>query len=256
MKKIIIISDIHLNDWADNTNKQILQFLKALNKKKGWFDVMLLGDIFEGTQGINTKEDEDNYTKYYQDLFYCIREQWTDVFNELDQLVFNNNIWFINGNHDNSLLRYYSEVVTKNLVLNYVYDKQIVIDNILFTHGEMFDKFFKSNKINNIIDRFVKWYGGMERKLGLNKINVDNNAIHRMYGSSIEGEAKKYIEDKGYDGICMGHTHINKAEYNEVGKCWYINTGCWVYNNNIYTVYDRDRKTFNQYKYQGGDIII
>jgi len=144
-------------------------------------------------------------------------------------------ILYIAGNHDRNISKLRSVLPDRFTIC-----KHIVLDGILFTHGDIFDivcgRFWK---IGRAITRIANIVGTLSPRLEdwVEGLSTVVRATGR-YGDvdNFERQACNFIEYfAGISGIVCGHTHVSDCT-RMIGGKQYINTGTWK--NDGWTVID------------------
>jgi UDP-2,3-diacylglucosamine pyrophosphatase LpxH len=210
--KVAIISDLHLNCHADNTNPKIIPFLRQLLDGK-YKRLWILGDFIEG---------------YQLKSFDGVLEHWDKLFDLLRQF---DEVKVTTGNHD-------GEYLSK---LDFIEELPYIrVGNNIFLHGNAFDP-LTSRGFAEVV---ANAYGHFERRVYVSK-SVDNNFIARWYNNFIiYRNAKKYLGNFEDGKLIFGHTHLAHTEKDNM-----INVGCWVDGNSDYLIYDIEKNTFELEKF-------
>jgi len=223
-----IISDLHLNSWEDNTNIDgIKLFFEKLLKYKNSFELFILGDLLECSQG-NYKE----ILKFHKEIFNLLYR-----ISKKKKVL----ISLFNGNHDDYKLC--DLMVDIDLKKTMVYNFYIE-DNIYYSHGREFDPLFRDKESlkTRFLERAIKYFGKIEKKLKLNKNDIDDNFISNYYHKKIQEKAVNFKKNNGYNKVIFGHTHIFESNKN------YINTGCMTLNNTDITILNKSTGLFQVFK--------
>lgn len=189
MKKILVVSDLHLNK---KFNQKKFAVLKKLFSSKKYRLIIILGDFFEGY-------------KITVDQF--LNSPWSKLF----PLLKKKKSIYIIGNHDYSALNRKKEFegIFKKVGENY----QLKIKNkkIFFVHGHQFypsiDVIFKFNKLPFFVNKFLFSIYNYEKK---------------HYQRSLDYAAKKsYFLTKDNFEIIKNFKKINNEK-----NCWLITGHC------------------------------
>lgn len=216
LKKIVILSDIHLGS-SDSNPKEIINFLK---ENKDADEIILNGDIIDGWKlkrggRINKKELE--LIRYILKLSKSIK------------------ISYIRGNHDDFLDPFIGMTIGSIKVYS---EYSLKLDNkyYLVLHGDVFDKITKELKwIANLGDigytfliKLNKLVNLIRFKLGLPYYSLSKYIKLKVkravnYISDFEENLAKLAEKNDADGIICGHIH--HPEIRRINRIEYLNSG-------------------------------
>lgn len=265
MKKIVIISDLHLGDRSGSDDfkghEQLKHLLDYVKLEKA--ELILLGDIFELWQA-----DLDKI------LF-----SYSDIMAKLFDLAALTNVYYVVGNHD--YLPFYKYIGKRfgNISVLAEYRNEEI--GLLAHHGHKYDQFndvdFAIRNIKEPLGKRVSWAVGLlekyldpdiDNKLG--KLSKKLGSLIHDYKGELEEVAKEYVKkemkDKGqfyrevielrrnsspglfnfdeafignYEKramaefndiirtVVIGHTHVPKCVPS--GDNLYVNSGSWAY---------------------------
>lgn len=211
-----VISDLHIYDGseADEFKKEtdLREFLKSIPNNS----LILNGDILE------LKKD-----KSVIEIVHTRGSLLAELFEKA--------MVYVAGNHDRSMLNS-SFVAPEFYGVPIV--KQVIIDGILFMHGDMFDTACNENnaQLGETLTGITGWLAE-NISPEANKIARNLEEIARSIGRN--GDPVSYrnqglsfiehfwIENQRLRGICMGHTHqAGHSKMNDRIEYW--NSGCWI----------------------------
>lgn len=192
MSKIYCASDFHIGDETANYPK-IKDFLEIVRQDAD--KLILVGDTWDLWR--NTAK-----TITSKDPFKSIHELLLDVAKDIPIVV-------ISGNHDYALRRKFN-------FINIEIKNDFVEDGIFYTHGHKFDiqQQIGLPFCNIITDYFPFIYQLFFKKpseiIDVEEKNTANMIIYR--------EVRKFMYNKPYNYIVMGHTH-NPIINNKIVDC-------------------------------------
>jgi len=234
--KRIIISDIHLNNWADDTNPLIMDFYDELLQIKERVELYINGDELEATQ----TDNKDGIITF-----------WERFFKLKSKVSKKHKIIQILGNHDDyGLLNNISE----KFKISQSFYLFININNIFIHHGHQFDPCFytRSKIFDKMIERAIYYYGKIEKIL--NAKNIDDNILLDKLNNKIDSNARKFINTNRYEKLIYGHTHdayVKEIDSVIEGETKVLaNSGCWVNGHSDFLVIDNDE--IKKYNYTKG----
>jgi len=204
MKRIKVISDLHIGKKDDNTNDFYLNesaFIKYLNKSCATNEkVVIAGDLFECWNSRSWDEQAQSFHQICESrprLIKCINKHM-----EKGKLI------YIVGNHD--------WIVKKEKLMPNMSDRCIIEESgtkIVIMHGHQGDKL---NNKYNIIGRFTSWIVGWFERLGWRDADIDLGRMEKYIPGRkaddkiYEDYAKKIIKQYEADIAVFGHTHRTK----------------------------------------------
>ena len=235
---VYFFGDTHFKASSSNEeNKKLEKFSKFLdsisrNEKKG--SLFIMGDFFD-----YYFEYKNQVTNDYEKIFTRIEEIKNKGFE----------IYFIAGNHDYWIGKYFKKYVTKTFL-----DDTIITHNnknIYVTHGDRILSWDKSYHLLKKVLRsniFIKTYSLLPKSIALkiaNKISYERKDSHHINEEKINNihtELENFASEKmnqNFTYVIMGHYHhsyhktFNNGELILLGECNEDN-----YN---YAIFDGDR---------------
>ena len=235
---VYFFGDTHFKASSSNEeNKKLEKFSKFLdsisrNEKKG--SLFIMGDFFD-----YYFEYKNQVTSDYEKIFTRIEEIKNKGFK----------IYFIAGNHDYWIGKYFKKYVTKTFL-----DDTIITHNnknIYVTHGDGILSWDKSYRLLKKVLRsniFIKTYSLLPKSIALkiaNKISYERKDSHHINEEKINNihtELENFASEKmnqNFTYVIMGHYHhsyhktFNNGELILLGECNEDN-----YN---YAIFDGDR---------------
>jgi UDP-2,3-diacylglucosamine hydrolase len=235
---VYFFGDTHFKASSSNEeNKKLEKFSKFLdsisrNEKKG--SLFIMGDFFD-----YYFEYKNQVTSDYEKIFTRIEEIKNKGFE----------IYFIAGNHDYWIGKYFKKYVTKTFL-----DDTIITHNnknIYVTHGDGILSWDKSYRLLKKVLRsniFIKTYSLLPKSIALkiaNKISYERKDSHHINEEKINNihtELENFASEKmnqNFTYVIMGHYHhsyhktFNNGELVLLGECNEDN-----YN---YAIFDGDR---------------
>ncbi|MCX8064670.1 MAG: UDP-2,3-diacylglucosamine diphosphatase [Candidatus Hydrogenedentes bacterium] len=232
----IIISDVHLKaSPKENSRRESFEsFLRGFlenNPRR----IICLGDIFE----------------FWFEYKYVMFSPYFGVLSAFYELKKKNTeLIFIGGNHDywagETLKEIGFKIMNSGDVLDFDHIKALLIHGDGLNKRDYGYRLFKRISRNRFLVRLFKMVHPdfamsiasiMSRgSKGIQKSRRDGQLRD---ASAIRDFARKVFETGEIDAVIAGHCHIPECISFEIkGKrCWYVNSGDWVYNN-TYVVWD------------------
>ena len=236
---ILVISDLHLGTYGSKAT-EVLTYLKTVDAKKivingDFVDIMLFNKNFWPNSHMKV-------IKYFLDLISQGKE-----------------IYYVVGNHDESLRKFLNFKIQNFKIVN-----QVVLDTDIgkawFFHGDVFDFSIQSQwitklagytydymiVINNWINKkIMKPLGGARLNFSKTIKSYVKNAV--QYLGNFEELAAETAQKNGYKYVACGHIHSPKIKtYNVNGEdITYMNSGDWLeslssleFINNKWSIYE------------------
>ena len=235
---IYFFGDTHFKTSKSNEeNKKLEKFSKFLdsiskNEKKG--SLFIMGDFFD----------------YYFEYKNQVASDYEKIFTRIEEIKNKGfEIYFIAGNHDYWIGKYFKKYVTKTFL-----DDTIITHNnknIYVTHGDGILSWDKSYRLLKKVLRsniFIKTYSLLPKSIALkiaNKISYERKDSHHINEEKINNihtELENFASEKmnqNFTYVIMGHYHhsyhktFNNGELILLGECNEDN-----YN---YAIFDGDR---------------
>ncbi|MGB0129427.1 MAG: UDP-2,3-diacylglucosamine diphosphatase [Rhodocyclaceae bacterium] len=217
----IFISDVHLGTRGCQA-EQLLNFLREYDSEY----LFLIGDIVD---------------------FWAMQRgvHWSAAQNTVLQKILRRarhgqKVYFIPGNHDETLRDYVDSEFGNIYVVNDFHHTTAEGKNLLLLHGDEFDQITRYHKwlaivgdaAYNFLVRINTGLSWARRKLGLAGYwSLATYAKQRIkaavdYIDDFEDAALHAARQRGYDGIVCGHIH--SAAMREAHGLIYANCGDWV----------------------------
>jgi len=219
---ILVISDLHLGTYGSKAT-EVLTYLKTVDAKKivingDFVDIMLFNKKFWPNSHMKV-------IKYFLDLISQGKE-----------------IYYVVGNHDESLRKFLNFKIQNFKIVN-----QVVLDTDIgkawFFHGDVFDFSIQSQwitklagytydymiVINNWINKkIMKPLGGARLNFSKTIKSYVKNAV--QYLGNFEELAAETAQKNGYKYVACGHIHSPKIKtFNVNGEdITYMNSGDWL----------------------------
>ena len=252
---ILVISDLHLGTYGSEAD-QVLAYLKTVDAKKivingDFVDIMLFNKRFWPNSHMKV-------VKYFLDLISQGKE-----------------IYYVVGNHDESLRKFLNFKIQNFKIVN-----QVVLDTDIgkawFFHGDVFDFSIQSQwitklagytydymiVINNWINKkIMKPLGGARLNFSKTIKSYVKNAV--QYLGNFEELAAETAQKNGYKYVACGHIHSPKIKtFNVNGEdITYMNSGDWLeslssleFVNNKWSIYEHT-KSEDEFKKEEGERI-
>ena len=248
---ILVLSDIHLGTYGCHA-KELLFYLKSVNPKM----IILNGDIIDIWQ-FNKRYWPKSHMKVVRYFLNLISKGVK--------------IYYITGNHDETLRRFAGMKLGSLKLLN----KMVVdLDNgkkAWFFHGDVFDVTMKHSKwlakLGGIgydslilINRFVNFISEkvfQKGKLSLSKKIKNSVKSAVKFINDFETVAAEIGVNNKYDYVICGHIHHPemKTIHTSKGSIEYLNSGDWIenltsleYNEGKWSIYHFDYQEFKKEK--------
>ena len=250
--KYSIISDIHVKNAGDSSEKLLLTFLQSKEVQSS-DAIILLGDIFDLMIG--------PHSQYYS--------RFHAYFNQLKILLEKKiKVYYVEGNHDFHLNLLYENFFKINKHLSPHFFKLsngfTLTDNqkkIYFTHGDDLElnnpgqKIFKAIVTSKPLSFFANYLlpyfvitsiGESSSKISRNRNEIryskdlDVTEIKQNFRMS----AEQFIKNNPYDIIVMGHSHV-QDNYTSENNFQYINNG-YAQNSKTYISIEDGNISFKQ----------
>ena len=219
---ILVISDLHLGTYGSKAT-EVLTYLKTVDAKKivingDFIDIMLFNKKFWPSSHMKV-------IKYFLDLISQGKE-----------------IYYVVGNHDESLRKFLNFKIQNFKIVN-----QVVLDTDVgkawFFHGDVFDFSIQSQWItklagytydymivtNNWINKkIMKPLGGARLNFSKTIKSYVKTAV--QYLGNFEELAAETAQKNGYKYVACGHIHSPKIKtFNVNGEdITYMNSGDWL----------------------------
>ena len=252
---ILVISDLHLGTYGSKAT-EVLTYLKTVDAKKivingDFVDIMLFNKKFWPNSHMKV-------IKYFLDLISQGKE-----------------IYYVVGNHDESLRKFLNFKIQNFKIVN-----QVVLDTDIgkawFFHGDVFDFSIQSQwitklagytydymiVINNWINKkIMKPLGGARLNFSKTIKSYVKNAV--QYLGNFEELAAETAQKNGYKYVACGHIHSPKIKtFNVNGEdITYMNSGDWLeslssleFVNNKWSIYEHT-KSEDEFKKEEGERI-
>ena len=252
---ILVISDLHLGTYGSKAT-EVLTYLKTVDAKKivingDFVDIMLFNKKFWPNSHMKV-------IKYFLDLISQGKE-----------------IYYVVGNHDESLRKFLNFKIQNFKIVN-----QVVLDTDIgkawFFHGDVFDFSIQSQwitklagytydymiVINNWINKkIMKPLGGARLNFSKTIKSYVKNAV--QYLGNFEELAAETAQKNGYKYVACGHIHSPKIKtFNVNGEdITYMNSGDWLeslssleFINNKWSIYEHT-KSEDEFKKEEGERI-
>jgi UDP-2,3-diacylglucosamine hydrolase len=234
--RICVVSDVHFkyesSHPADRENSEaILSFLKDI---KGTYDLLVLnGDIFD----------------LWFDWKFTIIKQYFPLLRRLaDIREADCRVVLISGNHD----FWFNDFFTRYLDVE-VHDDSFSLQadgrKMLFTHGDLHTvndlryKFFRrlirlrgTKALFSLLHPDLALFLGakMSRSSRVRRIS---SALQAKKSAGLTQYATYMMDRKGYDLVCMGHSHRPALMELKPGR-YYANSGDWIQNHSFLEITD------------------
>lgn len=252
---ILVISDLHLGTYGSKAT-EVLTYLKTVDAKKivingDFVDIMLFNKNFWPNSHMKV-------IKYFLDLISQGKE-----------------IYYVVGNHDESLRKFLNFKIQNFKIVN-----QVVLDTDIgkawFFHGDVFDFSIQSQwitklagytydymiVINNWINKkIMKPLGGVRLNFSKTIKSYVKTAV--QYLGNFEELAAETAQKNGYKYVACGHIHSPKIKtYNVNGEdITYMNSGDWLeslssleFINNKWSIHEHTPSEDEFEKEEGGRI--
>ena len=252
---ILVISDLHLGTYGSKAT-EVLTYLKTVDAKKivingDFVDIMLFNKNFWPNSHMKV-------IKYFLDLISQGKE-----------------IYYVVGNHDESLRKFLNFKIQNFKIVN-----QVVLDTDIgkawFFHGDVFDFSIQSQwitklagytydymiVINNWINKkIMKPLGGARLNFSKTIKSYVKTAV--QYLGNFEELAAETAQKNGYKYVACGHIHSPKIKtFNVNGEdITYMNSGDWLeslssleFVNNKWSIYEHT-KSEDEFKKEEGERI-
>ena len=252
---ILVISDLHLGTYGSKAT-EVLTYLKTVDAKKivingDFVDIMLFNKNFWPNSHMKV-------IKYFLDLISQGKE-----------------IYYVVGNHDESLRKFLNFKIQNFKIVN-----QVVLDTDIgkawFFHGDVFDFSIQSQWmtklagytydymiiINNWINKkIMKPLGGARLNFSKTIKSYVKTAV--QYLGNFEELAAETAQKNGYKYVACGHIHSPKIKtFNVNGEdITYMNSGDWLeslssleFINNKWSIYEHT-KSEDEFKKEEGERI-
>ena len=252
---ILVISDLHLGTYGSEAD-QVLAYLKTVDAKKivingDFVDIMLFNKKFWPNSHMKV-------VKYFLDLISQGKE-----------------IYYVVGNHDESLRKFLNFKIQNFKIVN-----QVVLDTDIgkawFFHGDVFDFSIQSQwitklagytydymiVINNWINKkIMKPLGGARLNFSKTIKSYVKNAV--QYLGNFEELAAETAQKNGYKYVACGHIHSPTIKTLNVNgeDITYMNSGDWLeslssleFVNNKWSIYEHT-KSEDEFKKEEGERI-
>ncbi len=250
---ILVISDIHLGTYGCHA-KELLFYLKSVKPKV----LILNGDIIDIWQFSK---------RYWPKSHMKVVRYFLNLINKGVK------VYYITGNHDETLRRFSGLKMGSLKILNKLV---LELDNgkkAWFFHGDVFDVTMKHSKwlakLGSVgydtlilINRFVNFISEKifhQGKLSLSKKIKNSVKSAVKFINDFESVAAEIGINNNYDYVVCGHIHHpeTKIIQNSKGSITYLNSGDWIenltsleYNEGEWSIYH-----FNHSEYQKAKIV-
>ena len=250
---ILVISDIHLGTYGCHA-KELLFYLKSVKPKV----LILNGDIIDIWQFSK---------RYWPKSHMKVVRYFLNLINKGVK------VYYITGNHDETLRRFSGLKMGSLKILNKLV---LELDNgkkAWFFHGDVFDVTMKHSKwlakLGSVgydtlilINRFVNFISEKifhQGKLSLSKKIKNSVKSAVKFINDFETVAAEIGINNNYDYVVCGHIHHpeTKIIQNSKGSITYLNSGDWIenltsleYNEGEWSIYH-----FNHSEYQKAKIV-
>lgn len=245
---IAILSDTHLGTYGCHA-KELLQYLQHIKPQT----LILNGDFIDIWQ----------FRKRY-----FPKEHLQIVQRILKMAEKGTKVYYITGNHDDSLRRY-SDFSAGNIHLCDKLSLELNGEKYWIFHGDIFDLFIKyspwMSKIGGkgydwliLLNRFIN---KVRLRMGMSRMSFAKRVKHRVkeavkFIGDFENTAINLAGEKDYDYVVCGHIHraqMREVEAENGKRVTYMNSGDWVesltaleYRFGTWSVYEYDELDYPQ----------
>ena len=236
---ILVISDLHLGTYGSEAD-EVLAYLKTIDAKK----IVINGDFID-IMLFNKRFWPNSHMKVVRHM--------------LDLISQGKEIYYVVGNHDESLRKFLNFKIQNFQIVN-----QVVLDTeegkVWLFHGDVFDFSIQTQWITKLAGytydymiianswinkKIMKPLGG--KRLNFSKTIKSYVKTAVQYLSSFEELAAETAKKNGYKYVACGHIHNPKIKtFNIDGEdITYMNSGDWLeslssleYVNNKWSIYE------------------
>ncbi len=213
-------------------DKRTLRFMQFLKEESARFEaIYILGDLFDAWPGTNA----------------LLIEKYSPILEMLADLVRDGKrVYYIEGNHDFHLGKYFSEKMGVQVYPNHL-EEDWEGRKVYLAHGDLGNPNDKGYRILRYVLRHPILHFLLRTipPSWIDQIATRFSAFSRDYKKSnhekktVENEVKMVYRKtateffkKGYDVVMFGHTHYpDQLELEHEGRtCQYFNTGDWLHN--------------------------
>ncbi len=219
--KTIFISDLHL---ADSDDPRTIKFLSFMDREQSELERLIVGgdlfDLWIGDKGIF-------FSKYQT------------ILNKLSELRQKGiEIVYLEGNHDFSLSKYFSDtlkihVVPEEVQLNIGGAKVFIAHGDQVNredHGYLFLRWFLRTPFLRLLVKILpsSWLWALSHRSSY--VSRHYRAPHPNTIQLFRDFAKNKLESDSCDVVILGHTHHPDEQVYEIAgkKKYYFNTGDWL----------------------------
>jgi UDP-2,3-diacylglucosamine hydrolase len=218
----LFMADAHLREGDLEQQKRIIRFLES--EKMNLETLVILGDLFEFWFG-------------FEPFAF---EGYRPLLDKLEELVrMGVHIWYVEGNHDFSLGRYFeetlrAEITGSNAALN------LDGKRIYMAHGDLVnqrDRFYRLFRcmLRNALTYWVMRRVGPGVCKGVAHVlsSMSTGKRVRKNFESIEQTFEEFALGKlreGFDVVILAHSHLPQSSSFEIDgrKAHYFNVGDWI----------------------------
>ncbi|MBD3238086.1 MAG: UDP-2,3-diacylglucosamine diphosphatase [Candidatus Moranbacteria bacterium] len=211
----IIVSDLHLGSKMSRS-RALIKLLKSYNFKK----LILLGDIFDSLDFTDLTQQQWDFLTYLTKLSRQVKVRWVE------------------GNHDQGLIKITSLLMGIKVYKKYTWEYQG--KKYLAVHGHQFDRFIINNTVLSWIISFLYSIAqrlDMKNRRIVNYFKKNNHGWLRL-SKKVASSAIFYGKLYRADYVFCGHTH--QAMYKYDHKIHYYNAGCWTDIPSSYLIIDEN----------------
>ena len=252
---ILVISDLHLGTYGSEAD-EVLAYLKTIDAKK----IVINGDFID-IMLFNKRFWPNSHMKVVRHM--------------LDLISQGKEIYYVVGNHDESLRKFLNFKIQNFQIVN-----QVVLDTeegkVWLFHGDVFDFSIQTQWITKmagyLYDYMIVFNSFLNKKvmipLGRKRLNFSKTIKAKVktavqYFGNFERIAAETAHKNGYKYVVCGHIHTPKIEsFNVDGEeVIYMNSGDWLeslssleYVNNKWSIYEHIR-TEDDFKKEEGERI-
>lgn len=242
---IVIISDVHLGTYGCHA-KELLNYLKSIKP-----DTLILnGDFVDMWQFKKS---------------YFPKEHVQVIQQVLKMSVKGTKVYYITGNHDDSLRRY-TDFSSGNIHLRDKLVLQLNGSKYWIFHGDIFDVFIKyspfvarlGGKSYDWLIRLNRFINNIRLKFGLSRMSFAAKVKYRVkeavkFIADFENTAIQLAAEQGYDTVICGHIHRpqKRSVRTKEKEVTYLNSGDWVenltaleYKYNEWAIYEYDEMDY------------
>jgi UDP-2,3-diacylglucosamine pyrophosphatase LpxH len=223
--ELVVISDVHLGTYGSHA-KELLRYLKSIKAQT----LILNGDIIDIWQ----------FKKRYWP-----KSHMKVVKNIIGQATKGTKVYYITGNHDETLRRFAGMRLAGLEITNKI-SLELEGKKVWFFHGDVFDSIMQYSKwlakLGSIsydaliyLNVLVNWVSRLigRGKVSLSKKVKDNVKSALKFIDNFEQTAAALAIQKGYDTIVCGHIHhpeMREIQDQKGNSIMYLNSGDWIEN--------------------------